>query len=186
MPTAKTKKFIVRTPETESPATVLHPLHHHRPIITMAVGFGIILAMSAMILANSRVRTIIVQQFAPETITIDTTNWPSYTEPSTRLTFKYPSDWTVKTMASSSDRAIIISPEEDMSIKISIYISPSGYLGFDGLPKTLTTLNGLQAIAVTNTLLGLERNGNYFTFDAGLHASSTPTFQALLKTVHFN
>ena len=185
MPTAKTKKTRVPTPEAESPATVIHPIRHHRPIITMAVGFGIMLAISAMILANNRVRTIIVQQFAQETITIDTTNWPSYTEPSTHLTFKYPSDWTVKTMASSSDRAIIISPEKDTSIKISIYISPSGYLGFDGLPTTPTTLNGLPAIAVANTLLGLERIGNYFTFDAGLHASSAPTFHAILKTVQF-
>lgn len=186
MPRVKIQKIKVHPPETDTLTTPTHPLHNHRPVIIMLVGFLVMLGIMTMVMANNQARVAVVRQFAPETITTDTTNWPDYTDATSGLSFKYPSDWNIQTMESGLDKAIVLSAKKDTHIKISIYISKSGYLGFDGLPEVAATLNGLPATAVTSALLGLEKNGSYYTFDAGLTAASIQTFNTLLSTVHFN
>ncbi len=186
MPPIKIKKTTANKPaEAQAVASPTHPLHQHRPIIIMAVGFAVLLSLMFTSLASTRKHTAYIKNYVPETITIDTSNWLVYQDTATGLTFMYPADWTIKLMPFESDRAVILTSQKDNKHKISVYISPNNFLGFDGLPQTKVSMSGIPAIAVTDTLIGIHKNNAYFTFDAGLSAPSALLFRGLLKTIAF-
>ena len=123
---------------------------------------------------------------AKQKVSIDTKNWVSYTDPTTKLVFRHPSEWEVSSKTSGSEQLIsLVSNEGDATGKISIYISTGGYLGFEGLPQTSTTLAGFEAVKINDALMGLKKQNYYYTFDAGLDPKAVPTFQELIKTVRF-
>lgn len=168
---------------TANVPTKPHPLHRHRPVVTMAVGFAIILAIGAASLASSSVRKIITPGNGKQRITIDTSKWTTYTDSNTGMSFRHPEDWNVASKSSGSDHLLLITSKKEPASRMSIFSSPSGYLGFEGLPQEKATIAGYDWVKVDTTLFGLKKDDIFFTFDAGLNPASVPTFHALLKTV---
>lgn len=152
----------------------------------MAIGLAIILAIGAAVIAGSKTKVDSVTGAKKQKVAIDTTHWKKYTDAETNLRFSYPSDWNVESKSALGDRLITITSKKQAENKITIYASKSSYLGFDGLPQQTISLAGHSGVKVNDALLGLEKDGTYFTFDAGLSADATPVFQELVKTVSFN
>lgn len=185
MPTQKRTPIRHRSPASENRP---HPLHKHRPVVTMFIGFVIILAIFAAALGSSRVRNVVLpspQQDKKEKVTIDTTKWLTYTDAATRLTFRHPEDLAISNQQAGNERLIALTSKSDQNSRINIFISPTGYLGFEGLPQTKTTLAGNPALKVSDALIGVKKGSTYFTFDAGLDSSNSPIFHELVKTIRF-
>jgi hypothetical protein len=152
----------------------------------MAVGFVIILAIGAAALASSRIKNVFTGVPAKQKVSIDTTSWIPYTDPTTKLSFKRPSDWEVSGKTSGNEQLISLTPtDKNATGRISVYISKNGYLGFEGLPQNNVTLAGYEGVKVSDALLGLKKQSYYYTFDAGLDPKAVPIFQELIKTVRF-
>ena len=184
MPTQKRAPLHHRSPASEDRP---HPLHKHRPIATMIIGFAIILAIFATALGSSRVRNAVLpsDENKQEKVTIDTSKWLTYKDAATGLSFRHPEELHIGNQQAGSDRLIALSSKTDATSRINIFISPTSYLGFEGLPQTKTTLADNPAVKVSDTLIGVKKGSTYFTFDAGLDSSNTPIFQELVKTVKF-
>lgn len=153
----------------------------------MVIGFAIILAIFATALGSSRVRNVVLpsREEKNEKVGIDTTNWVTYKDAATGLSFRHPEELHIGNQQAGTDRLIALSSKTDSTSRISIFISPTSYLGFEGLPQTKTTLAGSPAVKVSDALIGVKKGGTYFTFDAGLDSSNSPVFQELVKTIKF-
>lgn len=164
-----------------------HPLHKHRPVVTLFIGFTIILAIFAAALGSSRVRKAVLPSSGDKNqkVGIDTTQWTTYTDQETKLTFRHPKEMEISNQQAGSERLIALTSKTEPKGRISIFISPTSYLGFEGLPQTKTTLAGNPAVKVSDALIGVKKGSSYYTFDAGLDSSNTPIFQELVKTVKF-
>lgn len=154
----------------------------------MFIGFVIILAIFSAALASSRVRNVVLpspQEDKKEKVTIDTTKWLTYTDATTGLAFRHPEEMEISNQQAGNERLIALSSKTDQNSRINIFISPTSYLGFEGLPQTKTTLAGNSAIKVSEALIGVKKGSTYFTFDAGLDSSNSPIFQEIVKTIRF-
>lgn len=166
----------------------LHPVHKRRPVATVGTGLVICLALVALIAVRTATAPIPPQsapkaaQF-PQVTPPSTADWVTYTDTLYPLSFKHPKNWTVTRHAGSTDYFITLKPQNGDKEKITIFISSQGYLGFEGLKEEAITINGKVAVKIDNSLAGLQHNGDYYTFDAGLNSAAEPTFQELLKTV---
>ncbi len=184
MPIQKRSPIRHRSPASENRP---HPLHKHRPVVTMVIGFTIILAIFAAALGSSRVRNVVLptHEDKKEKVTVDTSKWLTYKDTATGLSFRHPEDLEIGNQQAGKDRLISLSSKADSASRISIFISPTSYLGFEGLPQTKTTLAGSPAVKISDALIGVKKGSTYFTFDAGLDSSNTPIFQELVKTIKF-
>lgn len=171
--------------ETKAPHPQ-HPLHRHRPVVTMAIGFGIILAIAAAVLVSTRVKNSGLGGAKKQNVTIDTTKWKKYADKETGLSFSYPDNWNVEAKGAGTNRLITVSAKKDESLKITIYASKEGYLGFEGLPQETISLAGYAGVRVSPGLLGFSKDGTFYTLDAGLNTDATPAFQELVKTIQFS
>ncbi len=185
MRTTQTKKPPV-LPETE--ANQLNRLQHFRPVLTLAVGLFVFLALSVTLIATNRLLTQSTTKQstsgkkladrAPDT-------WTTFTDANTGLSFKYPEGWHINARPVGNDSFISLSPDKSNPKEISVYVSRENYFGFDGLKQTPTVINGYNAVQVGNGLYGFHINNTYYTFDAGLKPDATPVFDSLLNTIQF-
>lgn len=184
MPIQKRTALRHRSPANENRP---HPLHKHRPVVTLFIGFAIILAIFATALASSRVRNAVLPSSGDKNqqVGIDTTKWVTYTDQETKLTFRHPKEMEISNQQAGNERLISLTSKEEPRGRISIFISPTSYLGFEGLPQTNITISGNSGVKVSDALLGIKKGSTYFTFDAGLDSATTPIFQELVKTVKF-
>lgn len=177
----------IRKTARHAPTHKSHILHRHRPVVTMLVGFAIILAIGAAALASSRVRDVIKPETkdnkTPQKISIDTTKWKTYTNPAGTLSFKHPEDWQVTNKAVDKDTVITITGKHKEDGRITIFTSKNSYLGFDGLKQTKGTVAGQSGVIIGETLLGAKKGDTYYTFDGGLSSQTEPYFQEFMKTV---
>lgn len=169
-----------------------HPLERHRPIVTMGIGFAILLGLMTTGLASSRVRNSLVphsvkqarQAFAKPT-PVDTASWKAYADDQTKLSFRYPGDWNVALSSLAQSKLITVASPQGAEGKITIYQSTEGYLGFEGLPETEIDIAGQKGVRIGTGLVGFKKDGIYYTLDAGLDQKTIPTFQELIKSLKF-
>lgn len=118
---------------------------------------------------------------------VNSSDWISYNNVKhPGFTFKYPRDWAVTTYASTDSSVgdiIKIQPNIEGADAIRIYLNKKGYVAFEGLKTTTTTVNNIPAITVNNMLYGIRVGKNYVTFDMGATGIILPYFHALLDTV---
>ena len=126
------------------------------------------------------------QRPMPAVKPVDTANWKTYTDKKYPLSFKYSPDWTIAPGKLTSDGYYLLEIDPGINYyNIKIYASKNGYYVLDGLPATHTTINGLQALNVSNLLYGIKAGPNYYTFDNGLSSSLINDFNALVQSVKF-
>ncbi len=176
----------VRTPRKTSKRTVYHPkdhyLHRHRPVVTLGVGLLVILLIGAAVLANTRIRNSIQATLQrAEEINIDTTDWQYFVHPDTPVSFRYPAEWSSKLSRNGEDT--LISLTQNGQVKTSLYASPSGYLGFEGLPQQPTVVGNFSGVRISEALAGFTHNNVFYTLDAGLDPDSSSYFQEIIKTI---
>ncbi|MBP9686977.1 MAG: hypothetical protein KBD66_04230 [Candidatus Doudnabacteria bacterium] len=171
---------------------IQHPLERHRSIVTMGIGFAVLLGLMTTALASSRVRNSLVphsvkqarQAFAQPT-PVDTISWKTYTDGQTKLSFQYPSSWNIALSTPAEAKLITIASPKGTEGKITIYQSSESYLGFEGLPETDMQIAGQSGVSISNGLVGFKKDGTYYTFDAGLDQQTVPIFQELIKSLKF-
>lgn len=116
---------------------------------------------------------------------VDTSGWKNYFNKTYNLGFKYPPDW--KVLAPKKLKgydAIEVDPGKKF-YNVKIYISPTDYFVFAGLPAVGDTLGGLPAANVKDSLYQVKAGKYYYTFDVGLSTSIKPDFAALVHSVMF-
>lgn len=165
-----------------------HPVHKRRPVATAGVGIAICLAFLALLvtrMANAPTPPppVPIATHAPEVTPPNTNDWVTYLDPRYPISFKHPKNWIAEGQTAGADYFITVRPKGGSKEKMTVFISSQGYLGFEGLHEEPATIDGRDAIKIDNSLAGLEHNGDFYTFDAGLNSATEPTFQALLKTV---
>lgn len=171
---------------------IQHPLERHRSIITMGIGFAVLLGLMTTALASSRVRNSLVphsvkqarQAFAKPT-PVDTAAWKSHTDEQSKLSFRYPSDWNITLGSPANARLITIASPKGAEGKITIYQSAEGYLGFEGLPESEMEIAGQKGVSISTGLVGFKKDNTYYTLDAGLDQQTIPIFQELIKSLKF-
>lgn len=169
-----------------------HPLERHRPIVTMGIGFAILLGLMTTGLASSRVRNSLVphsvkqarQAFAKPT-PVDTASWKTYTSDQTKLSFRYPSNWNIALSSPANSQLTTIASPQGAEGKITIYQSVEGYLGFEGLPESEIDIAGQKGVSISTGLVGFKKDSTYYTLDAGLDQQTIPFFQELIKSLKF-
>lgn len=117
---------------------------------------------------------------------VDTKDWIDYEDPNYSLSFKYPKDWMITTYTSNETSIgyiIILKSPNPQADHIRIYINKKGYVAIDGFDIEKTKINGINAITVSDMLVGIRQSSNYITFDLGTSPELLPYFKALLKTV---
>lgn len=116
---------------------------------------------------------------------VDTSEWKTYTDKDTGLSFKYKPEWSVKAAKLQNGFRIIEVDPGKKYFNIKIYTSPDSFYAMDGLPTTEETINRHAAINVKNMLYGIKAGAQYFTFDVGASVSLTQDFSALVHSAKF-
>lgn len=120
--------------------------------------------------------------------TIDTSTWKTFKDKRFDFTFKYPSDWNIKTLKEDApDGMYIIQLDtgKDLSA-VRIYVSDKHFFAMDGLPTVKTTIAGQKALNVADMLIGIQKNSKYYTFDLGGNTKAQPEFKTLVSQVDFS
>lgn len=186
------KRSIFETDFAKLNNSLPHPLDLHRSIVTMGIGFAVLLAIMVTALSSTRVRERLIPSSVKHATRaqamptpVDTSSWISYTDEQTKLTFRHPTNWTVVSGKAGDGTLLTITSPKEAEGKISIYQSVEGFLGFEGLPEDKTKIANLDAVAIGSSLAGVKKDNTYFTFDAGLNQAAVPTFQEVLKSISF-
>jgi hypothetical protein len=154
----------------------------------MGFGLSLLLAIAVLTLANLSP----IQNWQAQTPTQQDSKLGLYSLPSSweifqsqfaNLSFRYPKEWLVTEKKLGKDYVLYLQPSQKNNEKITIYISPSSFLGFDGLPTKTKDLNGYKVTSVDNSLFGIKKATNYYTFDAGLSQDSLPVFTELANSI---
>ncbi len=118
-------------------------------------------------------------------ITIDTSDWKSYTNQDYGFEFKYKPDWKIGTIKNKEGYYVIqIDPGVRYS-NIHVYISKDDFYAMNGLPAQKTEIAGKEALNLDGMVLGIKDNANYFTFDLGVSLTLKPLFEAMTNTIKF-
>lgn len=119
----------------------------------------------------------------PKSALVDTTEWEEFTDPSHYLSFKHPSDWTVRTYPDREGYYIIAIRPDEGSDNIRVYIGPQGYFATDGLSYQFDTISGVRARNINNMIYGVKYAAQYYTFSLGNDLELLPEFNTIIKTV---
>jgi hypothetical protein len=177
-----------REKPTQTEIPELHFLHRYRPVVTMGFGLSLLLAITILTLANlSPLQNWQTQNPSTQENKLGLyslpSSWEIFQSQYTGLSFRHPKEWTVTEKKLGKDYVLYLQPDQKNNEKITIYISPSSFLGFDGLPTKTKDLNGYKVTSVDSSLFGIKSSTNYYTFDAGTSQDSLPVFTELANSV---
>ena len=118
-------------------------------------------------------------------VVVDTSVWVEYENETYGLTFKHDPDWKIRSVKDQNGYYVIVIDPGVKYDNFRVYISKDDYFALSGVPTSKTQVGGKEAINLDGSVLGVQDNATYFTFDMGASLSLKPYFQAMIGTVEF-
>lgn len=183
----------MRVIETKKPTApqAPHPFfQRHRMVVTL--GFPLLLVAATLVLTIINLKPIqrliapnLSKQNnpAPDFLASKPSTWPSYQTPSGKLSFRYPTNWSVTTKDLEGETLITLLSNSSPEGKFLIFISPKSFLGFDGLKTETQDLNGYKVTSVDDLLFGIKQKNLFYTFDASASPTTKELFRELANTI---
>lgn len=115
---------------------------------------------------------------------LDSSNWPTYTDKTYPISFRFPTGWAVQSSTTKSKDYYDLSIKPtDKSANFHITISKIGFWGLDGLKQDPYTYGNLTGKSVNGNLIGIKSGEYYYTFDGSLNTKKAAEFKTLMSTV---
>lgn len=114
-----------------------------------------------------------------------TEDWIEYTDKRFPITFRHPSNWTVKANTAIPNFYAINLSTPDKGF-ISIYISETDYFAFKGFTTKPYSVDGFKGMSWRDAIIAVRAGDYYYTFDASQNSKPIAEFKTLLKTMRLS
>lgn len=161
-------------------------LSRHGKSFLLTLVVVLLVAYTTLIIAQKYQENLQANKFiiSRQTRTVDSSNWPTQTEPSLGMEFKYPTGWSIE-RPDMIDGYSVIAIKNPQGGEVRIYSNQKDYFALSGLLFEPTVIGNNSAVRIGDTIAAVKNKSDYITFDLGLNVELAPEFEAIVNSVKF-